>query len=193
MAPKVRITKEEIVEGAIELVRQGGELALNARNLATALNCSTQPIFSNFTSMEELRMVVITQIDQLCNQYIKREVESGVYPAYKASGMAYIRFAKEEGELFKLLYMRDRSQEAESKEMELGDEMESILQDSTGLSGAEAEFFHLEMWAFVHGIATMFATGFLNLDWAVVSKMLTDVYQGLKQQLGMECEENGCH
>ena len=192
MAPKVRITKEEIVEGAIELVRQGGELALNARNLAAALNCSTQPIFSNFSSMEELRMVVIAQIDQLCNQYIKREVESGVYPAYKASGMAYIRFAKEEGELFKLLYMRDRSQEAESKEMELGDEMESILQDSTGLSGAEAEFFHLEMWAFVHGIATMFATGFLNLDWEVVSKMLTDVYQGLKQQLGMECEENGC-
>ena len=193
MAPKVRITKEEIVEGAIELVRQGGELALNARNLAAALNCSTQPIFSNFSSMEELRMVVITQIDQLCNQYIKREVESGVYPAYKASGMAYIRFAKEEGELFKLLYMRDRSQEVVPKEMELGEEMESILQDNTGLSGAEAEFFHLEMWAFVHGIATMFATGFLNLDWAVVSKMLTDVYQGLKQQLGMECEENGCH
>ena len=193
MAPKVRITKEEIVEAAIELVRQGGELALNARNLAAALNCSTQPIFSNFSSMEELRMVVIAQIDQLCNQYIKREVESGVYPAYKASGMAYIRFAKEEGELFKLLYMRDRSQEVVPKEMELGEEMESILQDSTGLSGAEAEFFHLEMWAFVHGIATMFATGFLNLDWEVVSKMLTDVYQGLKQQLEMECEENGCH
>lgn len=187
MAPKVRITKEEIVEGAIELVRQGGELALNARNLAAALNCSTQPIFSNFSSMEELRMVVITQIDQLCNQYIKREVESGVYPAYKASGMAYIRFAKEEGELFRLLYMRDRSQEAGSKEMELGDEMESILQDSTGLSGAEAEFFHLEMWAFVHGIATMFATGFLNLDWELVSKMLTDAYLGVKTQFGMEC------
>ena len=186
MAPKVRITKEEIVEGAIELVRQGGELALNARNLAAALNCSTQPIFSNFSSMEELRMVVITQIDQLCNQYIKREVESGVYPAYKASGMAYIRFAKEEGELFKLLYMRDRSQEAGSKEMELGDEMESILQDSTGLSGAEAEFFHLEMWAFVHGIATMFATGFLNLDWDLVSKVLTDAYQGIKTHFERE-------
>ena len=62
-----------------------------------------------FSSMEELRMVVIEQTDWMCNQYIKREVESGVYPSYKASGMAYIRFAKEERELFKLLYMRDRS------------------------------------------------------------------------------------
>lgn len=187
MAPRVKITKEDIIEAAIELVRQRGALALNARNLATTLNCSTQPIFSNFSSMEELRMVVIEQADWMCNQYIKREVESGGYPSYKASGMAYIRFAKEERELFKLLYMRDRSAEVVPKEMELGDEMKSLLHDNTGLTGAEAEFFHLEMWAFVHGIATMFATGFLNLDWELVSKMLTDAYLGVKTQFGMEC------
>ena len=187
MAPRVKITKEDIIEAAIELVRQRGELALNARNLATTLHCSTQPIFSNFSSMEELRMVVIEQADWMCNQYIKREVISGVYPSYKASGMAYIRFAKEEGELFKLLYMRDRSAEVVPKEMELGDEMKSLLHENTGLTGAEAEFFHLEMWAFVHGIATMFATGFLNLDWELVSKMLTDAYLGVKTQFGMEC------
>ena len=187
MAPRVKITKEDIIEAAIELVRQRGALALNARNLATTLNCSTQPIFSNFSSMEELRMVVIEQADWMCNQYIKREVKSGVYPSYKASGMAYIRFAKEERELFKLLYMRDRSAEVVPKEMELGDEMKSLLHENTGLTGAEAEFFHLEMWAFVHGIATMFATGFLNLDWELVSKMLTDAYLGVKTQFGMEC------
>ncbi len=34
---------------------------------------------------------------------MRKEVESGEYPACK--GMAYIRFAKEEKELFKLLYM----------------------------------------------------------------------------------------
>ena len=101
--------------------------------------------------------------------------------------MAYIRFAKEERELFKLLYMRDRSAEVVPKEMELGDEMKSLPHDNTGLTGAEAKFFHLEMWAFVHGIATMFATGFLNLDWELVSKMLTDAYLGVKTQFGMEC------
>ena len=45
---------------------------------------------------------------------------------------------------------------------------------------------HLEMWAYVHGIATMFATGFLDLDWELVSRMLTDSYQGLRKQYGME-------
>lgn len=186
MAPRVKITREEIVEAAIGLVRQRGEAALNARNIAASLNCSTQPVFSNFSSMEELRMEVIGAADRLCNQYIKKEVEGGAYPAYKATGMGYIRFAKEERELFKLLYMRDRSQEVVPKEMELDDEMEGLLHDNTGLAGAEAELFHLEMWAFVHGIATMFATGFLKLDWELVGKILTDAYQGIKRQFEKE-------
>ena len=82
--------------------RQGAE-ALNARAVAGVLGCSTQPIFSNFATMEELRLAVVTEADRLCNDYIRREVEGGNYPPYKSSGMAYIRFAKEEKELFKLL------------------------------------------------------------------------------------------
>ena len=36
------------------------------------------------------------------------------YPPYKAMGMGYIRFAAEERELFRLLFMRDRSGEEKS-------------------------------------------------------------------------------
>ena len=112
-------------------------------------------------------------------------MESGKYPAYKASGMAYIRFAKEEKELFKLLYMRNRDGEAFSVGAEVDSEMEALVQTQTGLGETEAKLFHLEVWAYVHGIATMFATGFLNLEWELVSKMLTDCYQGLRKQNGM--------
>jgi AcrR family transcriptional regulator len=185
MAPKVKITKEEILSAAVELVRTGGEQSLNARNIASALHCSTQPIFSNFATMEELRYAVLVQADALYRDYIQREMESGKYPAYKASGMAYIRFAKEEKELFKLLYMRNRDGEAFSVGAEVDSEMEALVQTQTGLSETEAKLFHLEVWAYVHGIATMFATGFLNLEWELVSKMLTDCYQGLRKQNGM--------
>jgi AcrR family transcriptional regulator len=185
MAPKVKITKEEILSAAVELVRTGGEQSLNARNIASALNCSTQPIFSNFATMEELRYAVLVQADALYRDYIHREMESGKYPAYKASGMAYIRFAKEEKELFKLLYMRNRDGEAFSVGAEVDSEMEALVQTQTGLGETEAKLFHLEVWAYVHGIATMFATGFLNLEWELVSKMLTDCYQGLRKQNGM--------
>ena len=186
MPPKVKVTKEDIIHTAVTIVRNSGAQAINARTVAAALNCSTQPVFSNFATMEELRLAVVEQADCLCQAYMRREMESGKYPAYKASGMAYIRFAKEEKELFKLLYMRDRSGEVIPEETGLTGEMQTMVQNNTGLDETDAKLFHLEMWAYVHGIATMFATGFLDLEWELVSRMLTDAYQGLRKQYQME-------
>ena len=186
MPPKVKITREEIVHAAVDLVHKAGEQAINARMVAAMLNCSTQPIFSNFASMDQLRMAVVEAADEMCNDYLSREVAAGELPPYKASGMAYIRFAKEERELFKLLYMRDRAGEVAPKELELSSQMSGIIHSTTGLDGETMKLFHLEMWAYVHGIATMFATGFVDLPWDLVERMLTDAFLGLRKQYQME-------
>ena len=186
MPPKVKITKEDIIKAAIDIVKRDGAQGINARTIAAELKCSTQPIFSNFATMEELHFFVVERVDELCNEYMRREEERGEYPPYKAHGMAYISFAKEEKELFKLLYMRDRSQEKFIKESGIGNKMFSMVHDNTGLSDDKAKLFHLEMWAYVHGIAAMFATEFLDLEWDLVSKMITEMYQGLKKQYGKE-------
>ena len=186
MPPKVKITKEDIINAAVDIVRSGGAQAINARTIAAVLNCSTQPVFSNFAAMEELRLAVVEKADAICGDYIRREIESGEFPDYKASGMAYIRFAKEEKELFKLLYMRDRTNEITPQPNEFGDEIESIVQRKTGLSIEDAKLFHLEMWAYVHGIAAMVATGFADLDRELISRMLSDAYLGMRKQYGLE-------
>ena len=59
MPPKVKVTKEEIINAALALVRENGTDAINARSIAASLACSTQPIFSNFATMEELQKDVI--------------------------------------------------------------------------------------------------------------------------------------
>ncbi len=186
MPPKVKITREDIINAAVSIVRKDGAQSLNARTIASMLECSTQPIFSNFATMEDLRFAVLQRVDELYREYTRREVESGKFPEYKASGMAYIRFAKEEKELFKLLYMRDRSGEATPEDLDIDSDMEALVRNNTGLDRVSGRLFHLEMWAYVHGIATMFATNFFDLDWELVSRMLTDCYQGLKKQYGME-------
>ena len=185
MPPKIKVSRENILEAAVEIVRKNGHAALNARSVAAALGCSTQPVFSNFATMEELKLAVVAAADELSRDYMRREEESGKYPVYKANGMAYIRFAKEEKELFKLLYMRDRAGESVPEGSVTDDKMESIVHQNTGLDDAGVKLFHLEMWACVHGIAAMFATGFLDLDWELVSEMLTDTYQGLRKQYGL--------
>ena len=58
MPPKTKVSKEEILSTAVNLVRNDGENALNARNIARSLGCSTQPRFSNFINMDELRAAV---------------------------------------------------------------------------------------------------------------------------------------
>ena len=124
--------------------------------------------------------------------YTYREIQSGLYPAYKATGMAYIRFALEEKALFKLLFMRDRTAEEIPEETELGKIVVSMVESNTGLNTRMAQLFHMEMWAFVHGLATMVATDYLTLDMNLVSRMISDAYHGLKVRYEKEVAD-GSH
>ena len=179
MPPKVKTTKDEIVSTALSLVRECGAEAINARSIASSLGCSTQPVFSNFASMNELREAVISSAYAMYLDFIKSEEASEKYPKYKAFGMAYVRFAKEEKELFKLLFMRDRRGEDLSPSPDFEASVEMIM-NSLGVSREKASLLHLENWTYVHGVAVMLATSFLPLELDLVSDMLSDVYHGLR-------------
>lgn len=184
MPPKCKFTREEIIKAALEMTREAGIDAVTARALGEKLGSSSRPVFSVFENMSEVRSEVINTADALYQEYLRLDMEKGEYPAYKASGMSYIRFAKEERELFKLLFMRDRSCEKISDDTDKIHDLIELIMKNTGMSEKEAYFFHLEMWVYVHGIATMIATSYLEWDRDTVSGMLTDVYEGLKSRYG---------
>ena len=142
-------------------------------------------VFSNFSSMDELFGAVTVAAYEIYLDFIKNEVDSGKYPRYKAFGMAYVRFAKEESELFKFLFMRDRSESDLSPSPDFEESVRMIM-DSNGVTAEIARLIHLEVWIFVHGIGVMFATSFLSLEWNLISDMLTDVYQGIKARHSSE-------
>ncbi len=186
MPPKVKVTKEDIINTALEMYREKGGASINARSIAASLGCSTQPVFSNFATMEELQDALVSSAYELYLGFLQAEVESGKYPQYKALGMAYIRFAKEERELFKLLFMRDRTGEDISSSPDFESAVE-IIMSANGVTRDMAMLMHLEMWAFVHGIGAMLATSFLDLDFELISNMISDVYQGIRaKHLGEE-------
>lgn len=180
MPPKIKVTKENIIETSINIVRKSGVNSLNARAIAKELNCSTQPIFSNYSSMEELKKDVITSAKSLYDKYIEEGFKDPNYPPYKSSGMSYIKFAKEEKELFKLLFMRDRSNEKIEDDKSSLNDIINIISSNLGISYDDAFNFHILMWLYAHGIATMIATSYLDWDWDTIDKMLTDAYVGMK-------------
>lgn len=191
MPPKFKFSRDEILRAALELTRESGISAVTARALAARLGSSAKPVFGQFENMEEVQREVIQAAERLYQEYIQNEIEQGEYPPYKASGMAYIRFAREETELFRLLFMRDRSAEQIRENREELMPLIGLIRHNTGLSEEEAYLFHMEMWIFVHGIATMIATSYLEWDMEFVSRVLTDGYTGLKFRYCGEAQQNG--
>lgn len=179
MPPKPKYSKEEIVEAAFQIVRESGAEALTARALAEKLSTSPRPIFTAFDGMEELKSAVLSKCTELYLRFCEEEKSSGKYPEYKAMGMAYIRLAKYEKNVFKLLFMRDTSKENISSDV-LFDMGSSVVKNQLNLGMDTAERFHAEVWIWVHGVASMLATSYLDLEFDVISDMLSDVYQSLK-------------
>lgn len=178
MPAKKQITKEKILENALQLVREKGFDELNVRSLAKRCNCSTQPVYLSFNGMDELKDELLKKISEMFDNRIEREIAEGKYPEYKATGMGYLFFAREEKELFKLLLMRSRSDESDWEKTSF-DISTSIIMKNYGLNKDAASKLHAEMWIFVHGIATMLATGYLDWDNQTISEMITDIFNGL--------------
>jgi AcrR family transcriptional regulator len=184
LPPKSKVTKEAITAAALELVRAGGLEALNARAVARRLGCSTQPIFSNFPSMEALRASVVDAAQAVYQDFLARAMaENTAAPPYKASGLSYIRFAREERHLFRLLFMRDRTGEPPPVEDRVSiAPLLALIRQNTGLSEDDAYLFHMEMWIFVHGIAAMSATAYLDWNDDLIDRMLSDAFLGIRQR-----------
>ena len=87
--------------------------------------------------------------------------------------MAYIRFAKEEKELFKLLFMRDRSHENMEEINEAIKTFIEILKRQLGICEEDAHMLHPEMWMYAHGIAATIATSYLEWDEEFISRALS--------------------
>ncbi len=178
MPPKCKFTRAEIIAAALDIVRTQGADALTARSLGAQLGTSAKPVFGLFSSMQEVAEEVLAAADSLYRSYLHRDMTAGIYPPYKASGMAYIRFAREEKELFKLLFMRDRSSEIIVEDREAVRPMLDLLMRNLGISEDAAYMLHVQLWVYVHGIATMIATSYLDWDMELVSRCLTDAYKG---------------
>ena len=51
MPPKVKITKEMIIDAAFEIARSEGAENINARAVSKKLGCSTQPVMYHFKTI----------------------------------------------------------------------------------------------------------------------------------------------
>lgn len=158
MPPASKYKREDIITAAYEIVKKEGMADLNARRIAKQLGCSTQPIYRNFETMAELKDELVKKIYGMyisCMQNGAKEQR-----AYLGMGMAYIRFAKKYPKFFELLFMR-RSSLSPIDFIQNDVAGSDVLEKGrlfTGLTAVEQRAFHLQVWIFTHGLATLAAT-----------------------------------
>lgn len=180
---KKQITREKILQVAFDLVRKEGATAMSVRAIAKACNCSTQPIYLSFEGIDEIKDVVYKMALEYFYEYFLNLVSRQEYPEYKSIGMAYVKFAHEESELFKYAFMTKPRAKFSSVDASFDTSVE-LIRKSLKISEKSARRLHTEMWIFGHGIATMYITNYIDFDFETVSDMYSDVFNGLIMVLG---------
>jgi len=173
MPPKPKFTKEELIQAALELTREGGLELVVARNLGRKLNTAPSTIFTHFNSVEEIRQAVIDAARELYNGYVEEGLN--MVPPMKGFAVQYIRFAMEESELYSVLFMNKREGFKYVDFIINEGHYERILAAAEKdflLNREQAEFVYHNMWAYAHGIAVMSATGVCNFSIEEISQML---------------------
>ena len=162
-----KVSKDEIIDAAVEVLRDGGFSAVNARSVARKLGCSTQPIYFSFQSMDELKVALTERAIQLHTQRVRDSLRAhqgndSRYSRYSSYGMGFVRFAAEEKQLFRWLYLEDGQLGPYQNDV-LQSEVLGALIEEFGYSEQVAERFHQDMTYFTYGLAILANTGHLHL------------------------------
>ena len=178
MPAKVRIRKEDIINKAIELIREDGIGSLNARSLSSRLGCSTQPILYQFSTMEDLLDEVYRAVDQYHTEYLIRAAEENGNPLLSL-GMAYVRFSHEEKNLFSFLFSSNRL-EGEMGALFDDDRLDFIIEElkkATGMGEEESRKLFRHLFFTVHGAASLIASNALIYKEEEVREILEDIFR----------------
>lgn len=186
MSKPTKITKEIILEKALEIIRTQGIEKVSNREIAKKLNSSIRPIYYQFKNSEELYNELLMKMETYFYSFLlDNEIED--IPKYKQIGINYIKFAKEEPNIFKALFMKKNNLVVENfigqiKEFK---EIEKFVKLSTNLKNEEIKSFHVKMWIFTHGLATLVASNTINFNDQQIRDLLSYEFQAL-----MLLEEN---
>ena len=175
---KPTTTKEAMIEGAFQLVREKGHEFLTVRNLAAFLGCSTQPVMYQFPNLDALKDLTYQKADVFHSEFILAGGD------LLEIGLRYIRFAEEEPQLFRFLFQSGRFSGSSMEDLIRSPEAADILaavSEKEGLSAEGAAAFFEPLAAVVHGYASLIANNAIKYDPDIIRKALITIGEGLER------------
>ena len=175
-----KVSKDDIINAAIDVLRDDGFSAINARSVAKKLGCSTQPIYFSFKSMEELKSALTERAIELHTQHVRDSLRAhaGNDSRYSSYGMSFVKFAAEEKQLFRWLYLEGKQLGPYQNDV-LFSEVIEVLADEFGYTEDVARRFHQDMIYFTYGLAILANTDHLHLTEAELREAFRREFRAL--------------
>lgn len=166
MPPKQSYSKEMILQAADKIMRRDGFETVNARSLAKELGCSTQPIYSWFNKMEELKTEMYTTVTNQFMATVNMKKDDDDFLNYATR--VFIMTAKNDSHLFRFIYnshnFDGKSLDELLSEYETNQLICERLTKDYSLSEKQGRTAFYKIWFFIYGISTMLASNKLNIS-----------------------------
>ncbi len=154
---------ENIIEAALEILREDGWRAVTTRAIAKKIGSSTMPIYSRVKSVDDLDKDVRIKVREILKEFQRRPVTSDTLLNV---AFGYVAFARDETNLFRYLYLErpeklsseDSSGMSETFVSDFGDDSEEqkALENLQRTGHDELVQY---TWIFVHGLAMLVSSG----------------------------------
>ena len=177
MPPTPIITKQDILNAGIQLIRENGIRSVNARSLAKSLSCSTKPLFRIYKNMEELKKDIKKELDIYYNDFMEKNMTNE--NRLLSQGISYIEFAHSEKMIFSSLFMNMTMAGSSLQDIIHAEWNRASIENTkalTGLSTEKAEMLFINFWLYSHGIATQIVSNDIDIPLDLVKKLLKNAF-----------------
>lgn len=166
MGRKTQITKEKILEAALEMLIQEGYSAITVKTLAARIGCSTQPIVWHFDNMQGFRKAFY----EYCIDYAKSQFTAwngSLDDLLAETARGYITIACKMPHLFRFVFGNSAedcrgSDVAQKLQLDNTTKIIQLLCREKNLTQKQAEAFLMNYEFYIHGIASYTAGGFCS-------------------------------
>ena len=166
MGRKTLITKEIILETALQMLIREGYEAITVKTLAAEIGCSTQPIVWHFENMNGFRRAFF----EYCIAYAKRRFtvwNGSLDDLLTETARGYITIACNLPNLFRFVFVDNKdecknSDVVQKLQLDNTKRIIELLCQEKGLTDHQAVSFLMNYEFYIHGIASYTASGFVN-------------------------------
>lgn len=164
MGPKIKFSKEQIIDAAFEIARTEGIDNVTMRKVADKMGGSVAPIYVNFKNIDELIEALIERIMGISQQLL---IEERTGNPFDDMGRASLRFAMEYSVLFRDLVMKSNSYMNDYDEKTMPALIKEMKKDPElkGFSANELKTILFKLRVFQLGLSVMAANGLLPKDY----------------------------